>query len=140
MQNRTSIETRHARRRTSVFALLLICTMSAPRLVHADERIARPSVPQDIQVAAGYKPFLVGHAYGTQNYVCVITPSGFQWLFIGPQATVFNASAEQTLTHFHSKNPIQSDAIQATWQDSHDSSAVWAKKFKGSTDPKYVSP
>src|SRR5206468_8055794 len=36
--------------------------------------IAVPSVPDDITVPAGNKVFLVGHAIGTQNYVCL--PSG----------------------------------------------------------------
>src|SRR6266540_3659037 len=33
--------------------------------------ITVPSVPDDITVPAGNKVFLVGHAIGTQNYVCL---------------------------------------------------------------------
>ena len=36
----------------------------------AVERIPRPVVPTDIEVSADYKLFLVGHAEGTQNYIC----------------------------------------------------------------------
>jgi hypothetical protein len=43
-------------------------------------------------------------------------------------------------THFQSKNPYRADALQATWQHSRDTSAVWAKKVAGSSDAAYVSP
>ena len=104
------------------------------------ERVAAPRVPQGIQVPPGVKPFFAGHAIGTQNYICVSTADGIKWLFIGPQATGFNPEPQQTLTHFQSKNPFQNNAIQATWQHSRDTSAVWAKRLYGSTDPEYVSP
>jgi hypothetical protein len=52
---------------------------------------------------------------------------------------VFGAEADQKLTHFQSTNPFQS-AIQATWQHSRDSSAVWGRKITGSTDAAYVLP
>ena len=62
-----------------------------------------------------------------------------KWQFIGPQATVFDDSGEQILTHFQSTNPVL-DAIHATWEHSRDSSVVWGRKLFGSTDPNYVSP
>jgi hypothetical protein len=88
-----------------------------------------------------FKPFFAGHAVGTQNFICApaATASGVDWLFIGPQATVFDGDASQTVTHFQSKNPFQDGAIQATWQHSRDTSAVWAVKMFGSTDPNYVA-
>ena len=109
---------------------------------HAADRIVPPAVPAGLEAPAGYKPFLVGHAIGTQNYICApaATASGVDWLFVGPQATLFNADVEQILTHFQSRNPFQGDAIQATWQSSRDSSAVWAKKHTGSLDANYVAP
>jgi hypothetical protein len=61
-------------------------------------------------------------------------------LFIGPQATGVGIDVEQILTHFQSKNPFQGDVIHATWQHSRDSSAVWAKKYRGSSDPNFVAP
>ena len=105
-------------------------------------RITPPAVPDGLEVEGGFKPFLVGHAIGTQNYVCApaATPSGTDWLFIGPQATVFNASTEQILTHYQSKNPLKNDALHATWQHSRDTSAVWATKLRGSLDAAYVAP
>jgi len=102
------------------------------------DRIPRPAVPADIEVLAGYNVFLVGHAVGTQNYICAATSSGLDWLFIGPQATVFDNEGGQILTHFHSMNPFK-DAIHATWQHSRDTSVVWATRHSGSTDPNYVA-
>jgi hypothetical protein len=116
-------------------------TIALGGIVQAIERITPPSVPEDIAVS-GLKPFLRGHAIGTQNYICApaATASGVDWLFIGPQATLFNADGEQIVTHFQSSNPFKGGVIHATWQHSRDTSAVWAKKYKGSTDANYVSP
>jgi hypothetical protein len=85
---------------------------------------------------------LVGHAIGTQNYICgsAATPTGVDWLFIGPQATIFNPGDQQTLTHYLSRNPFQENAPHATWQHSRDSSLVWAARIAGSSDPSYVAP
>ena len=107
-----------------------------------EDRLAAPAVPAGLEVPAPYRPYLEAHAAGTQNYICApaATASGVDWLFIGPQATLFDGDLDQTLTHFQSRNPFAADAIQATWQSSRDSSAVWATKHSGSTDPLYVAP
>jgi Protein of unknown function (DUF3455) len=108
----------------------------------ATEKIIPPAVPIDIEVPAGFKPFFVGHAVGTQNFICVAaaTPTGGEWWPIGPQATIFDETGEQTLTHYQSKNPIKNNNLHATWQHSHDTSQVWATRFSGSLDPNYVAP
>jgi hypothetical protein len=120
--------------------LSIASVRSAP--VRAADRIVPPAVPAGIEVTGPYTPYLKAHAIGTQNYICApaATASGYDWLFIGPQATLFDGDGEQSLTHFQSRNAYQADAIQATWQHSRDSSAVWATKHSGSTDPLYVSP
>lgn len=107
----------------------------------AAARIIPPVVPSTIAAPAGSRPFMVGRAVGTQNFICApaATESGFDWLFIGPQATLFNADLQQIATHYQSKNPAQGDAIQATWQTSRDTSGVWATKMSGSSDPEYVA-
>ena len=104
--------------------------------------ITPPPVPSNLEVDPRFEPFLVRHAYGTQNYICVpaATPTGGDWLFLGPQATVFKADGEQDLTHFLSKNPFKGNALHATWQHSGDTSIVWATKYQGSTDSAYVAP
>jgi hypothetical protein len=107
----------------------------------AAEQIVAPAVPGGLEVLAPFKPFFKAHAFGTQNYVCAPTANGagLDWLFIGPQATLFDNDSEQTLTHFFSKNASKADAIQATWQHSRDSSAVWATRHSGSVDPLFVA-
>src|SRR6185503_15822661 len=99
----------------------------------AQDRITPPSVPAEIELSSAYKVFFFGHAVGTQNYMCApaATASGVDWFFIGPQATLFDSSGEQVITHFLSKNPLRNDALQATWQHSRDSSKVWATRLNG---------
>ena len=126
---------------------ILVCLLGVLASVasagpRAAEQIVPPAVPGGLEVDGPYKPFLKAHAVGTQNYICApaTTPSGLDWLFIGPQATLFDDDVEQNLTHFHSKNPDKENAIQATWQHSRDSSAVWATRHSGSLDPLFVAP
>src|SRR5207237_8406488 len=84
--------------------------------------------------------FLVGHAQGTQGYVCLPTSTGASWTVNGarPEATLFTTifgQAVQIITHFLSPNtnPIEGVApnplpfANATWQSSFDSSQVWAQ-------------
>jgi len=115
---------------------ILVCLVAA-----VFDHLVAPAVPSGLEVPAPFKPFLHAHAVGTQNYICApaATATGFDWLFIGPQATLFDGDLEQRLTHFQSKNPFAGDAIQATWQQSRDSSIVWAVKHAGSLDPAYVA-
>jgi hypothetical protein len=97
-----------------------------------------PAVPAGLEAPEGNRAFLVSHAYGTQNYVCLV--AGQPWTFIGPQATLFNPGARQALTHFLSPNPVENGAARATWQHSLDSSAVWALAIASSVDPDFVQP
>ena len=126
---------------TTVRATLLACTFAMSGMASAAERIIPPAVPLEIELSSVYKPFLSGHAVGTQNYICApaAVASGAEWLFLGPQATVFDAYGDQVLTHFLSKNPWMADALHATWQHSKDSSGVWGRKLRGSTDSAYVA-
>ena len=95
-----------------------------------------PPVPANIQAPQGAQPFLMAHAVGTQNYVCL--GAGLPWTFLGPQATVFDDENGQVLTHFLSVNPVDSGA-RATWQHSRDTSTVWAAATASSTDPEVVA-
>ena len=97
-----------------------------------------PPVPFNLKVPDGNTLFLKGAAKGTQNYVCLPSAdskSGFAFKLFTPEATLFlplnftgNEFTHQIITHFFSPNPDPSDnnAIRATWQSSHDTSAVWA--------------
>ena len=119
-------------------ALAMACAFSLP--AHA-RKVTPPDVPDNLKVLDGTHPFLVGHARGTQNYVCApstTTTSGVAYVLFTPEATLFNDDLDQIITHFFSPNPDLSDpntsaavvadgAIRATWVSSRDGSSVWAK-------------
>jgi len=99
-----------------------------------------PKVPDTLAVPAGSKAFLIGHAVGTQNYICLPDGSGAKWVLFGPQATVFDDHGRQLMTHFLSPNPAESNALRATWMDSDRTSSVWAVKVAESDDARFVEP
>jgi hypothetical protein len=99
-----------------------------------------PPVPDPIQVPTGHRLFLAGHAYGTQNYICMPLGAGFAWTLFGPQATLLHNDARQVITHFLSPNPDEAGTLRATWQHSVDTSAVWARAIASSTDSGFVAP
>ena len=125
-----------------VLGIVLVLGAAAQATARQHERIPRPAVPPNLEVGSEFKLFLKGHALGTQNYLCApaATATGVDWLFIGPQATLFDDDLEQIITHFQSRNPAKNDAIRAAWQHSRDTSAVWATRRDGSVDARYVSP
>ena len=88
--------------------------------------IVPPSVPSNLVVPAGSTVYLVGHARGTQNYICLPKGANFAWTLFGPQATLFDDNGNQQITHFLSANPGENGTPRATWQHSGDSSAAWA--------------
>jgi len=135
-------------------ALAVAFTAGLPQPAHAD-KVTPPAVPDDVKVPEGAKAFLVGHATGTQNYICLPCPnpttppgtkcpdSGFAFQLFTPEATLFADNEKQIITHFFSPNPDQGGSIRATWQDSHDTSTVWASATgaaTNSTDPQFVQP
>ena len=128
---------------TKIQALIVAMSiaLSAPAQA-APDKLTPPAVPSGLEMEAGWNPFFVAHAVGTQNYICAPanTPTGVDWLFIGPQATAVDEYGGQVLTHFQSKNPERNNAFHATWQHSRDTSAVWATKWRGSSDSAYVAP
>jgi Protein of unknown function (DUF3455) len=127
------------RKNTFVFALAVITlfvisafTVALPQPAHAANVTPPPLPPNMSQVPPGNTAFLVGHAVGTQNYVCLPSGSGFAFVLFTPQATLSNDNDKQIITHFFSPNlsPIPPEilgTIRATWQDSRDTSTVWAK-------------
>jgi hypothetical protein len=119
--------------------LMTALAMASPAAA-APVDIPRPNVPANLEVPLGYTPFLVAHAGGTQNYVCVATAGGVAWSFFGPQATLFNHAQAQVMTHYLSANPAENNTPRATWQHSGDSSAAWAAAIASSTNAAYVAP
>jgi hypothetical protein len=135
-------------------ALAVAFTLSLPQPAHADE-VTPPAVPNGLEVEAGNVAFLVGHAKGTQNYVCLPTAAGFAWTLFTPEATLFDDRGRQVITHFFSPNPFEVNTnprvvaagpIRATWQHSRDTSSVWAfvepvepgQPAHSSTDERFV--
>jgi uncharacterized protein DUF3455 len=125
-------------------AMLIACTtalavglmISLPQLAQA-QSVTPPSVPDNkLQVEPGNEAFLLGHAVGTQNYVCKPSGTGVKFVLFTPEATLFKDNDDrQIITHFFSPNPAEPNAdatvvangvIRATWQ-ARDSSSVWAK-------------
>ena len=77
MHNCNALENHRTRRilLTSCAAALAVALMvSMPRLARADE-VTPPAVPANLQVPAGNEAFLVGHAVGTQNDICLPCPN-----------------------------------------------------------------
>ena len=116
-------------------ALAVAFAVSLP--AHAVQ-VTPPPVPDNLKVDAGTHPFLVGHALGTQNYVCAPSANGVAYVLFTPEATLYNDDGDQLITHFFSPNPDPRDpnksaavvadgAIRATWVHSRDGSSVWAK-------------
>jgi hypothetical protein len=125
-------------------ALAVAVTGSLPQPAHADH-VTPPAVPTNLQVPTGHKAFFVGHAVGTQQYVCLPSGSGFAWTLFGPQATLFDDDEKQVTTHFLSPNPSPNDPLgsgtpRPTWQHSKDTSTVWAAPIASSSDPAFVAP
>jgi len=139
-------------------ALALAFTVSLSQPAHAVQ-VTPPPVPANLEVEAGNKAFVVGHAVGTQNYVCVpsaSSPSGVAYVLFTPEATLFSDDLKELTTHFFSPNPNPLDPntnpavvapgqIRPTWQHSRDTSTVWAKVNQNpdgsngsSSDPAFV--
>ena len=123
----------------SVITLAVAVTAGFPQLAHA-ERVRSPRVPTDLQVLPPYKGFLVGHATGTQNYICLPSGTSFAWTLFTPQATLFEDNENQIITHFLSANPIEGGVARASWQHSRDTSTVWAVATDIYTLPDFVAP
>jgi len=126
-------------------AVAVTLALSLEQIAHA-HRIIPPLVPADIEVSAGNKAFLVGHAFGTQNYICLPSGSGFAFALFTPQATLFaHGDKDQVTTHYFSPNNSPFDSsdkgvIRATWEDSRDTSTVWGAVEKSSSDANFVAP
>jgi hypothetical protein len=133
--------TGHRQLTAFVAALAVAFMVALPQPAHAAD-VTPPPVPTDIQVEAGNVPFLVGHAIGTQNYVCLPSGSGVAFKLFTPQATLLDDEGEQITTHFFGPNPEEDSTTRAAWQDSKDTSTVWGQVLQGdsSSDPAFVAP
>jgi hypothetical protein len=133
----------HTTRRTlsiaCAAALAAAFTVTATHPAHAAPVpiVVPPAPAPGLEAAEGLTPFLVGHAIGTQNYVCSRAGAGVKYVLFTPEATLFDDDGKQIITHYFSPNPNPKDpntsatvvadgAIRATWQDK-DTSTIWAQ-------------
>jgi hypothetical protein len=135
-------------------ALALGCTFAA--VPHAQaQTFTTPATPTLITPPTGNSLFLVGHATGTQGYVCLPTSVGAStasWTVKGarPEATLFQRIVGQDIqiiTHFLSPDANPNSAApdplpfgSATWQSSLDTSKVWAAVLHGNAIPAGSDP
>jgi hypothetical protein len=138
------------RRRVFAAALALGCALGTANYAAA-QTIASPTTPTLITPPAGNTAFLVGHAQGTQGYVCLPKGTGASWTVNGarPEATLFTSIIGQDfqiITHFLSPDTNSNGVLDplpfgsATWQSSLDSSKVWAAVLNGNTIPAGSDP
>src|SRR5512147_1336378 len=77
--------------------------MGAGQAAHA-KHVTPPPVPANLDVPEGNTAYLVGHAIGTQNYVCLPSGAGFAYVLFTPEATLFDKNDKQIITHYFSPN------------------------------------
>ncbi len=130
-----------SRVRKLLMAVLVVGCAFGTATSAAAQNVTVPPTPTDITAPAGNTAFLVGHAKGTQGYVCLPDAStgGTSWTInpARPEATLFTkffGQDVQIITHFTSINANPNDPTipvplggNATWQSSFDTSKVWAK-------------
>ena len=140
-------------RTAAVTALAFGCLFGTANYAAA-QTVTPPPTPTLITPEAGNTAFALGHARGTQGYVCLPTAPGAStasWTINGarPEATLFMkvfGQDVQIITHFLSPDENPKDPTKpvpfgnATWQSSFDSSRVWAAVPKNNvviagTDP-----
>jgi hypothetical protein len=141
MSNNLGKQTKKIARVRSLFVAALVLACAFGTVTHAAaETVTPPPTPAAITAPAGNSAFLVGHAFGTQGYICLPTSTGStSWTVNAarPEATLFTnvfGQPVQIITHFTSidanpnanaPNPVPLGG-NATWQSSFDTSKVWA--------------
>jgi hypothetical protein len=108
------------------------------------QRVIPPTTPSVITPPTGNSAFFLGHAVGTQGYVCLPTSTGastVSWTVNAarPEATLFVNFFDRSIevvTHFLSPNTNPNESASkplpfgnATWQSSFDSSKVWGQQL-----------
>ena len=121
------------------FGMAVACALPAAAQA---QTITPPAVPPGLEVPEGNEAFRVGHAFGTQNYICLPVDSigHVAFTLFTPEATLLGEQDEQLTTHFFSPNPDEGGVVRATWEDSVDTSFVWARAVAQATvDPKAIT-
>jgi hypothetical protein len=141
--NRTTAQS-HTTRRIRLIACIGVLgalTIALPQAAEA-RNLTPPSVPDRLQPPEGNQVFLIGHAFGTQDYVCTASGAGVAFVLTTPEAVLFDNPARRIINHFFSPNPVEGGTIRATWQSTRDSSVFWGAVNKSATfqtDPDFVA-
>jgi len=125
-------------------ALGTVFVVALPQVGHA-QNVTPPPVPDKLQdpVGDGNEAFLIGHAFGSQDYVCAASGSGVAFVLTTPEAVLFDNPARRVINHFFSPNPVEGGTIRATWQSTRNSSVFWGQAVAiatAATDPDFVAP
>jgi len=135
--------TRRIRLIACISALGTALTVAVPQVAHA-QNLTPPSVPGTLNPPEGSELYLIGHAFGTQDYVCAASGSGVAFVLTTPEAVLFDNPARRVVNHFFSPNPVEGGTIRATWQSTRNSSVFWGKLAAApatfATDPDFVAP
>lgn len=135
MQNRGQLTNKTKQFRSLLVAVL---ALGYAGCCPAAQRIKTPTTPAAITPPAGNSAFLMGHAEGTQGYVCLPTTTGASWTVNAsrPEAILSARSCRKhfEITHFLSPNtnpnPSPPNPLpfgSPTWRSLRDGSVVWAK-------------
>ena len=125
-----------------ISALGTAFVVALPQVGHA-QNVTPPPVPDRLQVRDGSEAFLIGHAFGSQDYVCAASGSGVAFVLTTPEAVLFDNPAHRVINHFFSPNPVEGGTIRATWQSTRNSSVFWGQAVAiatAATDPDFVAP
>ncbi len=134
-------------RLTAGAALICAANLGSPLVADEKPELTPPMVPAAIQVPAGNSAYLLGHATGTQGYICLPTSTGsYAWSNTGstsgpaniarPEAILYTGRDFEIITHFLSPNPLEpapnpfeNGQPRPTWQSVLDGSMVWGNKI-----------
>ncbi len=133
--------TRRVRLMACIGALGTTFVVALPQVGYA-QHVTPPPVPDTLEVPEGNEAFLIGHAFGSQDYVCAASGSGVAFVLTTPEAVLFDNPARRVVNHFFSPNPVEGGTIRATWQSTRNSSVFWGKLVHAATfatDPDFVS-
>jgi hypothetical protein len=134
--------TRRTRLIACTGALAAAFVVALPQVGHA-QNVTPPRVPDRLNVPEGNEAFLIGHAFGSQDYVCAASGSGVAFVLTTPEAVLFDNPGRRVINHFFSPNPVEGGTIRATWQSTRNSSAFLGKLDVTATfdsDPDFVAP
>jgi len=138
--------TRRVRLIACIGALGTAFVVALPQVGHAQtQNVTPPPVPDRLQepIPEGSEAFLIGHAFGSQDYVCAASGSGVAFVLTTPEAVLFDNPGHRVINHYFSPNPVEGGTIRATWQSTRNSSVFWGQGVATATfasDPDFVAP